>query len=213
MTQFPLLEDALGALGVAVWPMVELEADDAMASAAAVAQADPRVERVLICTPDKDLAQCVEDPLVVQVDRRREGTVIDEAGVRAKFGVGPRLDPRLPRAGRRLGRRVPRPPGLGREVDRHRCSLATSTSTRSPTTRATGTWTYGARPSSRSTLAAARDAANLFLDLATLRTHGDVGVVDDWEWHGPEPELEQWAERLGAETLVGRATRLAEQRS
>src|SRR5207344_3453739 len=60
MTQFPLLEDALGTLGVAVWPMVELEADDAMASAAAVAHADPRVERVLICTPDKDLAQCVE---------------------------------------------------------------------------------------------------------------------------------------------------------
>ena len=92
MTQFPLLEDALVALGVAVWPMVELEADDAMASAAAVAQADPRVERVLICTPDKDLAQCVEDPLVVQVDRRQD-TVIDEAGVRAKFGVGPRSIP------------------------------------------------------------------------------------------------------------------------
>src|SRR6478752_4827008 len=76
LAQFPLLEDALLALGVTVWPMVELEADDAMASAAAVARADPRVERAFICTPDKDLAQCVEDPVVAQLDRRREGTVI-----------------------------------------------------------------------------------------------------------------------------------------
>ena len=75
-------------MGVVVWPMVDLEADDAMASAAAVAAADPNVERVVICTPDKDLGQCVVGTRVVQMDRRK-GVVIDEAGVRAKFGVGP----------------------------------------------------------------------------------------------------------------------------
>ena len=86
--QFPLLEVALEALGVAVWPMVELEADDALASAAAVAADDPTVEQVVICTPDKDLGQCVRGRRVVQLDRRRQ-VVYDEAGVTAKFGVGP----------------------------------------------------------------------------------------------------------------------------
>src|SRR5271170_7781555 len=74
-TQFPILEDALRAVGVAVWAEVALEADDALASAAAVAVADPRVERVVICTPDKDLAQCVRDPRVVQLDRRHNTTL------------------------------------------------------------------------------------------------------------------------------------------
>ncbi len=86
--QFDLLEEALFAMGVVVWPMVTLEADDALASAAAVAAADPVVEQVVICTPDKDLGQCVVGTRVVQMDRRK-GAVIDEAGVRAKFGVGP----------------------------------------------------------------------------------------------------------------------------
>ncbi|HEX9505607.1 MAG TPA: flap endonuclease, partial [Acidimicrobiia bacterium] len=81
LAQFPLLEDALRALGVAVWPMVELEADDGLASAVEVARRDGRVTRILVCTPDKDLAQCVEDPLIVQVDRRRDGKVLDEAAV------------------------------------------------------------------------------------------------------------------------------------
>ena len=88
LAQFPLLEDTLYALGVAVWPMVEYEADDALASAAAKAAADPRVERVLICTPDKDLAQCVRGTRIVQMDRRAR-TTRDEAGVIAKFGVPP----------------------------------------------------------------------------------------------------------------------------
>src|SRR5262249_61561823 len=86
--QFPLLEDTLSALGVAVWPMVDYEADDALASAAAMAAADPRVERVLVCTPDKDLAQSVRGTRVVQLDRRAR-IIRDEAGVIAKFGVPP----------------------------------------------------------------------------------------------------------------------------
>ncbi len=86
--QFPLLEQTLVALGIAVWPMVEFEADDALAAAAAAADVDPRVERVLICTPDKDLAQSVRGTRVVQMDRRAR-TIRDEAGVIAKFGVPP----------------------------------------------------------------------------------------------------------------------------
>ena len=92
LAQFPLLEEALTALGVVVWPMVDLEADDALASAAATADGDERVAQVRICTPDKDLAQCVRGTRVVQLDRRA-GTVIDEQGVWDKFGVAPRSIP------------------------------------------------------------------------------------------------------------------------
>lgn len=86
--QFPLLEEALVAAGIVVWPMIEFEADDALAAAAAAAAADPRVERVIICTPDKDLAQCVSGTRVVQLNRRTR-TFFDEAGIVAKFGVSP----------------------------------------------------------------------------------------------------------------------------
>ena len=88
LAQFPLLEEALGALGISTWPMIEFEADDALAAAAAAAARDPRVERVIICTPDKDLAQCVRGTRVVQMDRRTR-TIRDEAGIVAKFGVPP----------------------------------------------------------------------------------------------------------------------------
>ncbi|MBV8582318.1 MAG: flap endonuclease, partial [Candidatus Eremiobacteraeota bacterium] len=88
LAQFPLLEEALEAAGIVVWPMIEFEADDALASAAAIAAADSRVEQVVICTPDKDLAQCVRGKHVVQLNRRAR-TLIDEAGVVAKFGVPP----------------------------------------------------------------------------------------------------------------------------
>ncbi len=88
MAQFPLLEAALVAMGVVVWPMVELEADDALASAAAVASDDPGVEQVLVCTPDKDLAQCVSGRRVVQLDRRKD-VITDEEAVRDRYGIGP----------------------------------------------------------------------------------------------------------------------------
>src|ERR1700737_2677138 len=92
LSQFPILEEALEAMGVVVWPMVYYEADDALASAAAKASRDDRVSRVFICTPDKDLSQCVMGTRVVQLDRRRE-VVRDEAGVVAKFGVTPQSIP------------------------------------------------------------------------------------------------------------------------
>src|SRR5277367_6918724 len=88
LAQFPLLEEALSALGVVVWPMVEFEADDALAAAACAVEKEPAVERVFICTPDKDLSQCVRGTKVVQLDRRK-GVIRDEAGVIAKFGVDP----------------------------------------------------------------------------------------------------------------------------
>jgi 5'-3' exonuclease len=211
LAQFPLLEEALGALGITVWPMIEFEADDALAAAAEAAARDPRVDRVIVCTPDKDLAQCVEDPVVAQLDRRREGTVIDEAGVRAKFGVSPGSIPDYLALVGDSADGFPGLPGWGAKsaaavLTRYEHLEAIPDDARS--------WDVEVRGAAKlaSTLATARDAAMLFLDLATLRTNGDVGVVDDWEWRGPEPELAEWAERLGADALVGRANRLAEKR-
>ena len=210
--QFPLLEDGLRALGVTVWPMVDLEADDAMASAAAVARADARVERVLICTPDKDLGQCVEDPIVVQVDRRRDGKVIDEAGVRERFGVPPESIPDYLALVGDSADGFPGLPGWGAKTTatvlaRYGHLDAIPDDARE--------WDVEVRGAAKlaSTLATARPAALLFLDLATLRTDADVGRVDEWEWRGPTAEFDVWAKRLGADNLVARANRLAEKRS
>ena len=117
--QFPLLEEGLRAWGLTVWPMVEFEADDALATAAAKAELDPRVEQVIICSPDKDFAQCVRGTRVVQRDRVRR-TTRDEAGVVARFGVRTSLDSRLSRPRRRHVGRLPWPSRLGTEVGRDR---------------------------------------------------------------------------------------------
>ena len=208
-TQFPLLEDALGALGVAVWPMVELEADDALASAARVARGDGRVTRIMVCTPDKDLAQCVEDPLIVQVDRRRDGKVTDEAGVRERFGVGPRSIPDYLALVGDTADGFPGLPGWGAKSAA--TVLARYEHLDAIPDDATE-WDVAVRGAAKlaATLATARDAARLFLDLATLRTDGDVGTVDDWRWRGPTADLGRWAARLGAENLERRAARVAE---
>jgi 5'-3' exonuclease len=212
LAQFPLLEAALGALGVAVWPMVELEADDALASAARVARGDERVTRVLVCTPDKDLAQCVEDPLVVQVDRRKDGKVLDEAGVRERFGVGPRSIPDYLALVGDTADGFPGLPGWGAKTAatvlaryEHLDAIPDDASE----------WDVQVRGAAKlaATLAATRDAAARFLELATLRTDGEVGAVDDWYWRGPTPEMGAWGVRLGAENLERRAARLAERRS
>jgi 5'-3' exonuclease len=210
LAQFPLLEDALRALGVPVWAMVEYEADDALASAARVAREDPRVERAYICTPDKDLGQCVVDPVIAQLDRRQE-RVIDEAGVREKFGVSPASIPDYLALVGDSADGFPGLPGWGAKsaaivlaryghIDRIPDDVSE--------------WDVQPRGAAKlaTTLAAARDAAYLFLDLATLRTDADVGVVDDWQWRGPTPELEPWAARLGAPGFVTRAARLADKR-
>ena len=167
--QFPMLEDALGALGVAVWAMVDLEADDALASAAVVADADDRVEQVVICTPDKDLGQCVGGK-VVQLDRRRD-ILLDADGVRdevrratrSRFRIGSRSSVTPPTGSPVFRASVPRPP--------RRCSTATATSRRSPTTSRRGTSPACAAPTgSRRRSPPAATVADQFKVLATLRT-------------------------------------------
>jgi 5'-3' exonuclease len=209
--QFPLLEDALRALGVAVWAEVELEADDALAAAAAVASADDRVERALICTPDKDLAQCVRDPRVAQLDRRK-GQLYDEAGVRAKFGVEPASIPDWLALVGDSADGFPGLPGWG-------AKSASAVLARYKTINAIPDraleWDVDVRGATRlaATLAEQRADAELFKVLATLRTDAAVGGVDAWEWKGPTGDFGGWAERLGQPALAKRAEALAQKRS
>jgi len=209
--QFPLLDDGLAALGVTVWPMVEQEADDALAAAAKVAGEDRRVEEVLICTPDKDLAQCVIDRRVVQLDRRRK-QVIDEYGVIAKFGVAPASVPDWLALVGDSADGFPGIPGWG-------AKSAAAVLRRYQHVEAIPTYAHDWDVEVRGakSLAAAlhehRAAAELFKVLATLRTDAPVGRVDDWTWTGPRPDLQGWAERLGARRLVERATEVAKKRA
>ena len=167
LAQFPLLEEALTALGVTVWPMTELEADDALASAAAVGAADPRVEQVAIWTPDKDLGQCVVDARVVQVDRR-SGKVIDRDGVIAKFGVPPESIPDYLALVGDSADGFPGIPGWGAKST---ATVLAHYGHLEDIPAAAGQWEVGVR--NAGSLAAAlveqRDHAFLFRDLATLR--------------------------------------------
>jgi 5'-3' exonuclease len=211
LAQFPLLEDALRALGLAVWAEVELEADDALASAAAVAADDGRVDRVLICTPDKDLAQCVRDPRVVQLDRRK-GQVFDARGVREKFGVGPESIPDWLALVGDSADGFPGLPGWGAKSAA--AVLARYGTIEAIPDRALD-WDVDVRGATRlaAALAEGRAEADLFKVLATLRTDGAVGAVDDWAWAGPTDAFAAWAERLGQPALVKRATALAARRA
>jgi 5'-3' exonuclease len=186
--QFHPLEEALKAMGVVVWPMVELEADDALASAARLAAADPRVERVCIWTPDKDLAQCVDDGRVVQMDRRA-GTIRDAAGVRAKFGVDPlRIPDYLALVGD-ASDGYPGIPGIGPKS-------AQGLIARHGPIEAFPDDVLGTR----------RDDALLFKRLATLRTDAPLfSDVESLRWRGLEPDFAGWAERIADPRLAGRA--------
>jgi 5'-3' exonuclease len=211
LQQFPVVEDALRALGVTVWAEVELEADDALASGAAAVRADPAADRAVICTPDKDLAQCVDDPQVVQLDRRT-GRVLDEAAVRAKFGVAPASIPDWLALVGDSADGFPGLPGWGAKsasavLARYRHLDAIPDQALD--------WDVDVRGAARlaATLAEQRSRAELFRVLATLRTDADVGVPAAWRWDGPTRELGRWADRLGSPTLVARADRLAEARA
>jgi 5'-3' exonuclease len=206
LAQFPLLEDALAVLGVAVWAMVELEADDALASAAAVAAADARVEMALICTPDKDLAQCVDDPRVAQLDRRT-GTLLDEAAVRRKFGVPPES---IPDWLALVGDSADGFPGLPGWGPKSAAAVLARYGHLDEIPRYPTSWDVTVRGATKlaATLADQQAAAALFRDLATLRRNAAVGTVDDWRWAGPGPGFADWAERLGASNLAERAERL-----
>jgi 5'-3' exonuclease len=191
--QFHPLEEALQAMGVAVWPMVELEADDALASAAAIASRDKRVEKVCIWSPDKDLAQCVRGELVVQMDRRRE-TMRDGAGVKEAFGVEPA---RIPDYLALVGDSADGYPGIqgigavgaARLIARHG-------PIESFPPEALG--------------AADRKRALLFKDLATLRVDAPLfDDVDELRWAGPRKEFAAMVTRMGADRLAERARKAA----
>ena len=211
LAQFTLLEDGLRALGVTVWAMVDQEADDGLAAAARVARNDERVARVLICTVDKDLGQCVEDPKVVQLDRRKGGQLIDEAGVRERFGVAPES---IPDYLALVGDSADGFPGLPGWGSKSAAAVLSEYAHLDAIPDDASDWTVPVRGAAKlaATLAAARPAAELFLELATLRTDADVGSVDDWEWRGATPELAPLAVRLGVENLVARSVRLVERR-
>lgn len=209
--QFPILEDALRALGVTVLPMDMYEADDGLASAARVARDDRRVGRIYLCTPDKDLAQCVEGTRIVQLDRRK-GELRDAAGVRAKFGVDPTsIADWLALTGDSADG-FPGLPGWGAKssatVLAHYGDLEAIPF--DPTT-----WSVPVRGAAR--LAAALEAgiedARLFKDLATLRDDAEVGEVDDWRWTGPTTGFADWSERLGLGRLTDRIQALATERA
>ncbi len=173
LAQFHPLEDALTALGVVVWPMIEHEADDALGAAAVKAARDPRVTQVRICTPDKDLSQCVSGTRIVQEDRLRR-TVRDEAGVIAKFGVAAGVDPRLPGAGRRQLRWLSRACRAGAPSPRPRCSRSSGHLEAIPDD--AKTWALNVRAGALAvTLKRDRALALLFRDLAT-HSHRRAGV-------------------------------------
>jgi 5'-3' exonuclease len=197
LAQFPLLEEALSALGIAVWPMVEFEADDALAAAAAAAAADRRVDRVLICTPDKDLAQSVRGTRVVQMDRRSR-TIRDEAGVVAKFGVPPTS---IPDYLALVGDAADGYPGLPGWGAKSAAAVLAKYGHLESIPADWTTWSVNAvRPGQlAATLARERDRAFLFRDLATLRT--DIVLfesVDTLRWQGPTPTFVSLAARLDA---------------
>ena len=189
--QFHPLEEALAAMGVVVWPMVDLEADDGLASAARLAAADKRVEKICIWTPDKDLAQCVEDERVVQVDRR-SGVIRDAAGVREKFGVDPERIPDYLALVGDSSDGYPGVPGIGpksaqRLIARHGAIEAFPDDV----------------------LGTQREAALLFKRLATLRADAPLFAdVESLRWRGVGPEFEAWVKRIGDARLAGRARAL-----
>lgn len=206
--QFHPLEEALAGLGVVVWPMIELEADDALGAAAATAAADPDVSRVFICTPDKDLAQCIVGTRVVQMDRRNR-TVMDEAGVVAKFGVGPASIPDLLAL---VGDSADGYPGLPGWGKKSAAAVLARYGHLEGIPALARQWDVDVRSADR--LARALDAdralALLFRDLATLRTQAAVlGSVEDLRWKGPGEGFAEIARSLEAPRLLERANALA----
>jgi 5'-3' exonuclease len=193
--QFPLLEEALRAWGLTVWPMVEVEADDALASAAAKAALDPRVDQVIICSPDKDLAQCVRGTRVVQRDRVRRITR-DEAGVVARFGVPPASIPDYLALVGDTADGFPGLPGWGPKSAAAVLAKFGHIDAIPDDHHAWGVEVARAR-SLAATLARDRELAGLFRQLATLRT--DVPVfesVDELAWTGPTAALSRLRGRL-----------------
>jgi len=193
--QFHPLEKALAAMGVVVWPMIELEADDALASAARIASEDRAVEKVCIWTVDKDLAQCVVGNRVVQMDRRAN-TIVDAEGVRRKFGVEPALIPDFLALVGDAADGYPGIPGIGS------VTAAQLLNRYGPLERFPAT-----------VLGERREAAQLFKQLATLRTDAPLfRRVEELRWAGPTDAFASWTERMDAPRLLERCRKLLKAR-
>ncbi len=208
--QFAILEDALSSLGVCVLAMTEYEADDAMASAARIAGNDERVSRVHLCTPDKDLSQCVEGDRIVQVDRRR-GEIRDADGVRAKFGVYPES---IPDWLALTGDTADGFPGLKGWGAKSAALVLQEYLHLENIPRDPSQWKVQVRGAIRlaETLDTSFEEALLFRDLATLRYDAISGGVDDWIWIGPRNDFQSWCDRLGMGRLSQRVDDILRQR-
>lgn len=209
LAQFGPLEEALEAMGVVVWPMVEREADDALASAASVCAADPGVERVVICTPDKDLAQCVEGTRVLQWDRRQDA-VYDADAVHAKFGVAPES---IPDWLALVGDSADGFPGLAGWGKKSAATVLDRYGHLEDIPESPHDWDLAVRGAARlaATLVEEADLALLFRDLATLRREPPVlAHVDELRWRGPRATFGAVAERIGAGAVLERVELLAE---
>ncbi len=205
--QFVPLEEAVAALGVVIWPMVEVEADDALAAAAAAASADPRVEQVLICTPDKDLAQCVRGDRVVQLDRR-SGEIRNEQGVVARFGVPPSS---IADYLALVGDSADGFPGLPGWGPKAASTVLARYGRLEDIPEADATWDVALRGSAKlsATLREQWRNALLFKKLATLRTDQPAVTVDQLLYRGPAPEFEALAKGWGRPQLSTRAKAIA----
>lgn len=205
--QIPVMEEVLVACGFTTWPMVEWEADDALAAAAAVADADPRVEQVLIITPDKDLGQCVKGTRVVQYDRRKD-EIIDAAAVEVKFGVPPSS---IADYLALVGDSADGFPGLPGWGAKSASTVLAKFGSIDAIPASSGDWGLpglrGAEKLARTLHDQMADAL-LFRVIATTATDVPVGAVDDWLWQGPTPALAAVATRLGAPDLADRAQRV-----
>jgi 5'-3' exonuclease len=208
LSQFPILEEALQAMGVMVWPMVEFEADDAMASAAAKSAGDERVGKIFICTPDKDLSQCVVGTRVLQLDRRRN-LLRDEGGVEAKFGVKPQSIPDYLAV---VGDSADGFPGVRGWGEKAAALVLSQYPHLEDIPKDWHDWHPSikrARPLAESLFSAWSDAL-LFRTLATLRTDAPVfDKVDALEWTGPQPNFEAYCLRLKATDLFRRVSAAA----
>ena len=197
LSQFNLLEEVLSAAGLVVWPMIEFEADDALAAAAATAARDAQVERVIICTPDKDLAQCVHGTRIVQLNRRTRVT-LDEAGVIQKFGVAPQSIPDYLALVGDAADGYPGLPGWGAKSSAAVLAKFVHLESIPMDWRE---WRVNAHNASAlaHTLSSERDRAMLFRTLATLRTDIDLfDDVDELQWRGPKPGFDTLGARLDA---------------
>ncbi len=208
LAQFPLLEEALQAMGVVVWPMVELEADDAMAAAAASLSDFKEVGRVYLCSPDKDLAQCVRNDRVVQLDRRAQ-QVRNEAGVQDRFGVPPAS---IPDYLALVGDSADGYPGLPGWGERSTAAILGHYGHLEAIPPSAADWQVKVRSANRlaTTLQKSFKLALLFRDLATLRTKEPrIASPDEVCWHGPESSFVTVCERLDAMQLFDKVTELA----